>query len=299
MIPDSYSVSGSNLLTTRESAESIQSDPRGLVHVWREPKRDAKYIMSCDPTVGITGWTRYSSTEGDHKTDNCAIEIFEVDAIKVLIHNKDGAPDIDPLTKTQRFYYQDAQAAEYFAPIDAVEAARVANVLGRIYAGDEDDQCEFIFESYPGPGMLTLQELLKLGYGNLWQWEKIADNIAQQTQHIGWYSGRETQKILWYRSRRHLMEDRLWIYSPWLLAEYANSVLDPEKMRARAAYGFHDDLIQAANMAMWAGHKWSYDAERTNEPVTERPIVEHQNYAPVIGEIRDVRAAWQEAVDNW
>jgi hypothetical protein len=299
MILDSYHVAGSNLLRTIESDESVLQDPRGFVHVWREPRPHAKYVMSCDPTVGITNWTRSSRTEGDHKTDNAAIEIFEVDAFKVLRYNKDGSPKLSEQTNQQEFYYQDVQCAEYFAPIDAVEAARVANVLGRIYAGDEDDQCEFIFESYPGPGMLTLQELLRLGYGNLWQWEKIADNVAQQTQHIGWYSGRETQKILWYRSRRHLMEDRALIYSPWLLAEYANAVLDVEKMRARAAYGMHDDLLQTANMLFWAAHKWTYDPERTNEPVTERAILDHQQYAPVLGEYRSVRDAWADAVDSW
>ena len=295
---ESFFVSGNSLKLCRESDESIANDPRGLCHIWEEPRAHARYIMGCDPTVGITGWSRFSRIDGDHKTDNGAIEIFRVDGIREPIL-KDGVPEIDEITKAPKFLYRDVQVAEFFAPVDSVEIARIANVLGRVWAGDSDDQCEFIFESYPGPGVLTLQELLRLGYQNLWQWELIADNVAEPTNHIGWRSWRESQKILWFRSRRHLLERRAKIYSPWLVAEYANAVIDIDKMRAKSAYGFHDDLMQAANMCFWAGHKWTYDPERTWEPVTESPVFEAQRAAPVIGEYRNYRDQWAEAIDGW
>lgn len=293
-----FHVSGSSLSRAVESDESIASDPRGIVHVWEEPRQHARYIIGCDPSVGITGWRRDLATDGDHKTDNSAIEVFRVDALKVPVL-KDGQPEIDPVTKAPRFYYRDLQVAEFFAPCDAVEIARIANILGRIYAGDQDDQALLIHESYPGPGVLTTQELLRLGYANLWYWEHIADSAAEQTQSIGWHSNINTQKILWYRSRRHLLERRACVQSPWLLAEYANAVIDIEKMRARAAYGFHDDMIQAANMAFWAGHAWTYDPERTWEPVTSTPNVDPQRSAPVLGEYRSYKELWSDAVDGW
>lgn len=294
----SYSVSGSNLLPAAESDEAIDLDPRGYVLMWEEPQPWARYIMSCDPSVGITGWNRGTRTDGDHKTDNGVIEIFRIDAFKRPIF-KDGKPDIDPITKAQRFYYQDLQVCEFAAPCDAVEIARVANVLGRVYAGADEDQCEFIFESQPGPGILTLQELLRLGYGNLWQWETIAGDVAEQTTQIGWRSWRESQRLLWFRARRHLMEDHAYINSKWLVEEYSNAVIDVEKMRAKAAYGSHDDRIQAASMAFWAGHKWTYDPERTYEPVTEKPISDWQLTAPVLGDTRSVRDQWVDIVEGW
>lgn len=299
MIKDSYYVSGNSLLKCSESESSVRDDPRGLVLIWEEPIPYAKYIMGCDPTVGITGWNRGLRVDADHTTDNGAIEIFRVDARKVPIFRSDGSPDIDPASKVQRYYHQDIQVAEYAAPIDAVEIARVANLLGRIYAGNEEDQCEFIFESYPGPGMLTNQELLRLGYGNLWQWETIGGGVAETTTHIGWRSWGESQRMLWYRSRRHLMEERALIQSPFLLNEYANAVIDIEKMRALAAYGNHDDRLQAANMCFWAGHKWTYDTERTAEPVTQMAEVEWQRMAPGLNETRSFRDAWADAVDGW
>jgi len=293
-----YHVSGSRLTQCSESESSIQDDPRGLLLMFEPPVANATYMMGGDPTVGITGWSRALRTEGDHKVDNGALEVFRVDAIKLLFFGKDGQPEIDPQTKAQRWIYRDLQVAEYAAPVDAVELARVANLLGRIYAGDAEDQCEFIYEAYPGPGMLTTQELLRLGYGNLWMWEYI-DSAAEQTNRVGWRSSRESQKLLWYRSRRHLMERRAKIVSPYLVSEYSNAVIDVDKMRAKAAYGSHDDRLQAANMCFWAGHRWTYDAERTNEPVTDKPEVDWQHRAPVLGEYKSYRDAWAEAVDGW
>jgi len=297
-VKESYYVSGNSLKRCLESDEAIRDDPRGVLHVWEEPKSHARYTLSCDPTVGHTGWSRFARVDGDDKTDNCAIEIFQVDALKIPLL-KDGKPEIDERTKQPKMRYQDLQVAEFFAPIDAVEAGRVLNLLGKIYQGDAEDQCLLIFESQPGPGILTCQELLRLGYSNLWYWETIAGDIAEPTSHIGWRSWRESQKLLWMRARRHLLEDSAFINSPWLLAEYSNAVVDINTQRAQAAYGLHDDLMQAASMNFWASHAWHYDPDRPKDEVTDKPIVEAQTFAPTLGDSRHYREQWADAVDAW
>ncbi len=294
----SFNVSGNSLLATSESDESVNEDPRGLVLMWEEPKPWAKYILSIDPSEGLTGWTRSSRQDGDHKTDNGVIEIFRPDAIKLPLF-KDGKPMIDKITGQHQFVMRDLQVAEFAAPIDAVEIARVANIMGRIYAGEEDDQCECILESYPGPGPLTTQELIRLGYGNLWMWEYFADSVATETSSIGWHATPRSTRLLWTRARRHLMERKAKIMSKWLVEEYTNAVVDMDKMTARAAYGCHDDRLRASNLAFWAGHKWAYEIERTDEPVTERPVSDWQHTAPTMGETHSYREAWASAVDNW
>jgi hypothetical protein len=256
-------------------------------------------MMGLDPTEGLTGWNRAMRLQGDEKIDNGVCEIFRIDALKLPVL-KDGKPVIDPYTREPSFVWRDLQVAEFAAPIDAVEIARVANVLGRIYAGEDEDQCQLIYESWPGPGMLTTQELLRLGYANLWRWEYIDDRAAEQTQSIGWRSSNTTQRWLWTRSRRHLMERRAKIRSPWLLGEYRDAVKDPDKMRAKAAYGSHDDRLMAANLCFWGGHQWTYDVERTSELVTETAVVDWQQRAPVLGEEHmSYRDAWAAAVDGW
>lgn len=302
--PTTLFVSGNSVDEyTSESLDDIARDPRGLLLMWAPPDPKKHYIMGLDSSEGITGWSRATRRDGDHKVDNGAIEVFEVDgeAVPLWRTNDSGVrvPDIDPITKRRRFTYRDVQVAEYAAPCDAVEIARVANVIGRIYAGDADDQCELIWESWPGCGILCTQELLRLGYGNLWMWEYI-DSVAEETNRMGWRSTRESQKLLWYRARRHLMNKQARLQSQFLVAEYSNAEIDIEKMRARAAYGYHDDRFMAANLAFWAGHKWTYDVERSDEPVTEVQDIDFQHYAPTLDDDRQTFSDWRSnATADW
>lgn len=262
------------LLHTSESWESVERDPRGLLLMWEPSDGRSKYIVGMDSSEGITGWTRGTKNEVDHKTDNGVVVVFKVDGAKMKIY--------DPTQKKDVIITQDVQVAEFAAPCDAVEIARIANVIGRLYATQEEDQAELIWESWPGCGILATQELIRLGYGNLWNWETLG-NVVEETTHLGWRSSRESQKILWMRARRHLTSKKVVMRSKWLLAEYANAEIDMEKMRARAAYGYHDDRFQAANMAFWAGHKWAYELESTVERVTTTaPNRDYQNFAPTL-----------------
>jgi hypothetical protein len=300
--PEALYVSGNNIqIYDYESPEDIDNDPRGLLLMWHPPESGAKYIMGMDPTQGITGWSRATRNPEDKKIDNGAIEVFQVDARRTQImkevpnpagRGKIMVPDLDE-RKQPKYLYKDLQVAEFAAPCDAVELAQIANIIGRIYAGAEEDQCELIWESWPGPGILTTQELLRLGYGNLWMWEYI-DSVAEETNRMGWRSTRESQKLLWYRSRRHLMNKQAIIRSRHLLSEYANAEIDMDKMRARAAYGFHDDRFQAANMCFWAGHSWCYDVERTDERVTTSPQQDYQRMAPDFNNFQSY-SDWKQA----
>lgn len=296
----SYHVAGSSVLLTHESTDAIAADPRGLLHIFEDPIPNARYIVGVDPTIGVTGWNRASRVAGDHKIDNAAIEVFRVDALRMPLF-EDGKPVMDERTKLQKWIYRDLQVAEFFAPIDAVECGRVARVIGKIFCGDAEDDAELIGEFYPGPGMLTLQELLRLNYRNLWHWETIGGGEAEETNLIGWRSWRESQRLLWFRARRHLMERRAKIQSPWLWAEYGNAVVDVATMRAKAAYGVHDDLMQAANMCFWAGHKWTYEVDRPWEGVESQPGVDWQRRAPGFEDIGSggVRGMWEDLVAGW
>lgn len=307
--PQVLHVGGSSISRCNESMESMMADPRGLLWMWHSPKPNSRYVISCDPTMGVTGWSRAMKQDGDEKIDNCAIEIFEPSAIRMDLLDDQGNRKIDPQTKQPMYVMRDMQVAEYAGPVDAVEAARICRLLGRIYQGVDDEYALLIYESWPGPGILTTQELLRLGYSNIWMWEYITGQ-AEETNRMGWQSSFQSQKVLWYRSRRHLMERKAKIYSKFLVDEYSNAVIDLEKMRAKAAYGYHDDRMQAANMAFWACHKWSYD-EEVAAPVTTSVEVDYQTLAPTLDH-RDAwtdeetgavshnyRDAWKAEVDNW
>jgi len=294
---------GGNSIETYEAEtwEQIQLDPRGVLLVWEPPNPHAHYVMGMDATEGITGWTRALRTEGDEKTDNGAIEIFRPDGEYQLVWKESHGrkiPIIDEATGKQKRHYRDVQVAEWAGPCDAVELARIANILGRIYAGDAEDQCQLIWEAWPGVGMLATQELIRLGYGNLWMWEYI-DSAVEETDRPGWRSTPTSQRILWYRARRHLMSHHVRMPSKFLREEYANAEVDLTKMRAKAAYGYHDDRFMAANLCFWAGHRWTYDVDRTDEMVTTTPVMDFQRYAPGLDDAMTYSEWRERATDDW
>jgi hypothetical protein len=255
-----------------EPLEEIIKDPRGILWMYEPPRSGVKYIMGGDSTEGITGWSRATRTSGDHKIDNGVLEIFHPDGTYIpLTKEVDGkrVPDIDPITKRQRRLYKDVQVAEFAAPCDPIELARVAALLGRIYAGTDEEYCELIWEAWPGCGILMTQELLKLNYSNLWHWEYLTEEV-KETSSLGWRSSNISQRVMWTRCRRHLLGRHARIRSKYLKDEYSNAEIDLSKMRAKASYGYHDDRMTAANLCFWGGHKWTYE-EDTPDVVTETP----------------------------
>lgn len=306
--PQPFYIGQSGITPCEEPSRDVAEDPRGLLLMWEEPRKNARYVMGMDSAEGITGWSRGRRSENDHKKDNSVIEIFRVQGATELVWKEDQegnrVPEIDPKTKKQRIRYRDVQVAEFAAPIDPVDASRIADFLGRLYRGDAEEQCEFIWESWPGCGMMATQEILRLGYANPWYWEHFANVEIEQTRALGWHSSPKSQLMLWQRSRRHYINRGALIRSKWLKSELATAQHDSDKQRAQAGYGFHDDRIQAANMALWIANKWVYDVERTWEETTDQVPDQEDDYwqrhAPVLGqEVLSFKDWKTRAVEDW
>lgn len=297
--PMQFQIGVNGLEQANIDPREIRKDPRGITYMWEPPLPNARYIVSCDPTFGIPGWSRYSRQPGDRKTDNCAIEVIRLNAIQQPVY--DARTDKLKLDKENRIVTVpcDLQVCEYLGPIDPVEASKLVRMLARIYRGREDEYAETIFEAWPGPGVLMLQELLRLRHTNLWMWEYIADNIAEVSSRVGWRSTPQSQVVLWNRARKHIMSRQLKVMSPRLTSEYANAVVDTNRMRAQASYGFHDDLLQAVSMALWAGNRWTYGDEPP-APVIEQSSFDMQKYAPTMDDdVGTARELWSDLVESW
>jgi len=225
-------------------------DSRGLIHVWQPPVATANYVVSADPSYGITGWHRLARSEDDVRTDNGAVEVIRC--------GTQGRPDV--------------QVAEYAAPIDAEDLATVVNFLGRMYGGaNEDGQALVIVEVQPGPGLLTQRELInRFGYSNLFVWQHLDQRTTTLTRSYGWYSSRQSRQMLWIRGTRHINQRKITLNSPWLIEEMTDLVLDNWlNFTARAQWGSHDDRCVALMMGIWAANQWSFD----NAPEESAPAV--------------------------
>ncbi|HKT90146.1 MAG TPA: hypothetical protein VJQ59_16995 [Candidatus Sulfotelmatobacter sp.] len=228
-------------LVPAEDAD-YDGDPRGIVWMYEQPKPNGEYVIGVDPSVGIVGWNRFSRRDDDVKTDNAVVEVI-----------KCGRGSEIP----------DVQVAEYAAPIDPDELAEVANIIGRVFGGrNEDGQAKCIIEVYPNPGLLTHRRMVELGYLNMFNWTYLNGVVpVPKVGQLGWYSTPKTQQALWLRGSKHMTKKNFIPRSPWLVEEMADVVLDMQKMRARAYYGHHDDRLQATLMALWCARQFSMEAE--------------------------------------
>ena len=245
MTPQPYRIGGSAVIEPMDSIQ-VDRDPRGVIWLWEPPRSGAVYCMGVDPTVGLVGWDRALRVQDDEKTDNGAIEIIRV--------GRD----------------RDYQVAEFAAPIDPEELADVANALGRLYAGaDEDGQCLAIVESN-NSGLLTIRRMLnEHGYTNQFIWKYLDSAVPKPTHSLGWYATPKSVQLLWVRSSRHILKGKLAIRSKWLVEEMTDAEIDPDRMAAKAIYGRHDDRLRAINLAIWAAHEWSVDVETEKVEVSE------------------------------
>src|SRR6185312_10698565 len=262
----------------RMDPSEYDGDPRGILWMWQPPFKHRSYRMGVDPTVGRTGWNRYARSKEDAKTDNGAIEII------MLGRRNSGHSE------------PDQQVAEFAAPVEAFELGYIANIIGRMYAGTEEDQCGCIVEVHPGPGTMTYRQMIELGYLNHFRWERYADTAVSPTKQLGWIATPTTNRDLWVKSSRHLNLRNAIVRSPWLVEEYADCRMNPDKQYAENPGG-HDDRVRAFNLALWMANGWSLSLERTEEEVTEmvnEPVSLHASDCT----LEEMEESWERTMDR-
>lgn len=212
-------------------------DVRGLLLMWEPPDPRATYYMGCDPTSGITGWTRQLRSASDKSTDNAVVEV-----IRLGVRGE-----------------CDAQVAEFAAPVDAEDFAAVVNEIGRMYGGShESGQAEAIVELTGGHGVITQRELMsRYNYQNLFIWRTLDGATVKRTTHLGWQATKDSNMALFSRCLRHINNDRITINSMPLIDEFADCTSDWVHGTLRAKWGRHDDRVRAFFLAIWAAHSWT------------------------------------------
>lgn len=257
-------------------------DPRGIIWLYEPPSPRSSYVMGVDAAQGRTGWSRYNRGEDDTNTDNGAIVVLRIGA------GEPGSPGFRP----------DVQVAEYAAPIDPYDLAKVANALGRMYGGrNEDGQALCIVEVYPGPGGPTQRTMMEAyGYTNMYRWQFLDTGMASERSKFdfGWYSTKQSMQHLWTRGLRLIHRRQLVARSPHLVEEFADCHMDYVRLRGAAETG-HDDRATACLLALWAGHNWTFSVEPTISNVHTGPVVEWQASDISTERMQDAwEARWEE-----
>jgi len=252
-------------------------DPRGIVWMYEPPVSNATYVMGLDPSLGRTGWNRYSRVDEDLKTNNGAIEILRL--------GRNHSPDI--------------QVCEFFAPVDSYEIGIIANILGRLYGGmDEDGQCKCILETYPGPGGMTYRQMTELGYFNHWHWEFYADEVVTPSKSVGWTATKKSLRDLWVKSSRAIALHEVIIRSPFLVEDFCDARFMPDLGYAVSPHNLrgHGDKMRAFLLALWCAKGWGMDMERIREVVSNS--IQPVNYQATDLSMDEIQDRWSAILDS-
>lgn len=281
------------------------TDPRGQLLIWEPPYDSANYIIGCDPTMGILGWNRQLRTPEEEKHDNAAIEVFRQGAWRdVITETKDEAGIIHRTSVPTKS--PDIQCAEWVGPIDPEDLAYLLNFLGRMYAGNsEEQQALMAIEVVPGPGWLT-QRVLKdqYGYDRFLRWLKEGRNMLQQDTGLhGWHSSAHTRRDLWVRGAGHIKRRKVVINSRYLVEEMV--ACQPDNflaLTARAArtgntggiLGLNDDRVVAALIALWVANEWQIGQDASEPAVKIDMAMPDWQLSAMSAE--DMASAWEDRV---
>lgn len=208
------------------------SQARGIIWIFHLPNIKVRYFIGADPANGIPGWHPGLTTEKDLKSDNSALTVWGVFKDKIV------------------------QAAEFAAPIEPAQFAKVINAVGRFYSGsDPQKMAKVILESHVGPGPEAERALLgKYHYYNFWTAKSVESFDLNSIGKLGWRPSLQSNKDISLNARKVLEASMPVVRSPWLAEELNDAELDPEKWKIHVPEGGdqHDDRLRSAMLAWWA-----------------------------------------------
>ena len=276
-------------------ADLLDLDPRGICWLYEPPSPGATYAMGIDVSGGIQGWSRYARSDSDYKTDNGAIEIVRKGKGDLC---KGCSYPSFACSRGTRHFWPSVQVAEYAAPLDPFELAGVANALGRLYAGQDDNgQCLSIIEVQPGQGFATQREMMnRFGYTNQYVWTHLDKITPTPSTSYGWVSSRTTVPYLWTKASRIIQRHEVVINSEALVEEMANCSINAHGW-GEAQSPNHDDRVRALMLALWGLHAWSFDVETDSTPAREGQGSGNWQAQGVSCE--RMYEQWEELVSSW
>jgi hypothetical protein len=128
-----------------------------------------------------------------------------------------------------------------------------------------------IIETYPSPGEPLQEKIIsQYGYYNLYRKANI--NTGNWSRDCGWEATGKSVMHLWTKTKslisfHHPKTSRVKVVikSKWLVEELKHCEEDEQKMTAKAEYGYHDDRLRGAQLALLAIHNWRNDTLYVNE----------------------------------
>lgn len=144
------------------------------------------------------------------------------------------------------------QVAEYHKHIDPDDFGDVLITLARFY-----NNALLAPEAYPGPGMVTINTILKQGYYNIYKRAKSEHSHKTDDKLYGWETSKKTKTEMMYLLNEALKEFKIIIKSKPLLYEMRSIVHNEGKIEPQE--GCFSDRVIACAIAYAVCKKYGYE----------------------------------------
>lgn len=189
-------------------------------HVWKDPEKDAEYVIGADVSEGLGGEFDYSV------------------GFVIKVNRQGGADEHVATFRSNR--------------IDPVAFAQVLNFMGRAY----NEAMMSIEVNRYDTCMSWIR--FQLQYPNLYRWKHM-DSINPLSNKLGWLTNVSSKPRLYQTMKRWLQFKLFIVYSRNFAAEMKTFTKDEDERGATAESGAYDDEIMAAMIALYCAHEGDWD----------------------------------------
>jgi hypothetical protein len=151
-----------------------------------------------------------------------------------------------------------SQVAEYHGHIQPDDFAEILVNLARYY-----NNALLAPEAWPGPGQVTIDNIIKTGYSNIYIREKGPHSQKKQEQLYGWETNRRTKRDMFYNLNSMLKNYEITIKSKDLIYEMRSIVLNDDVIDVQE--GCFSDRVIACAIACYLVKQFGYDPNNTKK----------------------------------
>lgn len=261
-------------LVGEQDPKNWDNDPNNRIFIFEPPRFGFTYSVGVD------------ASHGEEGHDYAAIQVVRV-----------GSK-----------FAKDMQVAEFCGYCSPDDLAGVAWILGHYYFDKENGLPALMAVEKDGPGLVTLTELMKMGYTNLYK-ERYEDKVGfGQKDKYGWKTTGITRPLITKKIVDSIRKDEIMISSAFFLEEMKHFINHGFKVRGGGvdghvyyahAQGEHDDKILALSIAFHVAHQ--YDQLLAADE--RRKLVEEKVTALLPSSSRSYQQSsdwsWEDAIEDF
>lgn len=162
-----------------------------------------------------------------------------------------------------------SQVAEYCAHIPPTDFADVLVTLSMFY-----NRALLCPEAWPGPGQVTINEILKTSYYNIYKRERSQYSHKKEDQLWGWETTRRTKQDMMYVLYDALKEFRIKIKSSELIYELRSMIIEDNRIEPQE--GCFSDRVIACAIAYYVCRKYGYEQDTSRKILSDIFIAQNE-----------------------